>query len=117
MRHAVCLIALVALVGCAGPEGAVAPPIPTGGATPRQAILYRDTVTVQFSDGTLCVALRPATARIWGGQLAGCPHMATYQVTLPPGPQAARRILVRLDGGGTAVLRLDDAAFGLPGPV
>jgi len=106
------------LAGCAAPGLAppAAAPIERAGAAPRQAILYRDTVTVQFSDGALCVAPRPSGARAWSGQLAGCAHLAPYQVTLPPGPQVPRRVLVRLSGGGTAVLTLQEAQFGVPGP-
>lgn len=116
VRRATALAALLALAACAAPQSADTPATPTGAAEPRQAILYRNTVTVQFSDGTLCVAPRPGGARGWSGQLAGCPHLLPYEVTLPTGPMAPRRVLVQLASGGTAVLTLPQNSFGLPGP-
>jgi len=111
------LAALLALAGCGAPGvpgGTVVPGAQS--PLPRQAILYRDTVTVQFFDGALCVARRPTGARTWAGQLAGCPHMLSYEVMLPPGPQAPRRVLVQMVGGGVAVLSLPQTRFALPGP-
>ncbi|WP_108483064.1 hypothetical protein [Oceaniglobus ichthyenteri] len=104
------LAGLVLLAGCAA-----APMAPPTAPEPRQAIMYRNTVTVQFSDGALCVAKRPGTARAWDGTLAGCPHLLPYRVTLPGGGLAPRQVLVRLPGGGVRVIAVGDAAFGLPG--
>ncbi|WP_157937617.1 hypothetical protein [Oceaniglobus roseus] len=114
------LLLCAALAGCgAAPRSAPVPASATGGggAAPRQAILYRDTVTVQFSDASLCVAIRPGAARQWSGTLQGCPHLLPYRVELPAGRLAPRRVLVRTEGGGTTVLSLENAAFGLPGGV
>jgi hypothetical protein len=113
VTRAAALSGLLALAACGAPKPAAAPA--TGEAAPRQAILYRDTVTVQFSDGTLCVAPRPAGARGWSGRLAGCPHLLPYEVALPAGAPAPRRVLVQLADGGTAVLSLPQTRFGLPG--
>lgn len=40
----------------------------------RSAILYRDTVTVAMSDGTLCAGVREGRAGPWSTVLSGCPH-------------------------------------------
>ncbi|WP_145953427.1 hypothetical protein [Oceaniglobus indicus] len=82
-------------------------------AEPRTAILYRDTVTVGFSDGALCVALRPGRARAWSGVLQGCPHGRDYRVEMPAGGDAPRRVLVRTESGATAVIAIGETAFGL----
>ena len=121
VRGIACLAVLcMALAGCATPPrpglAGVTPDVAARGM-PQSAILYRDTVTVQFSDASLCVALRPGSAQRWSGTLAGCPHLLPYSVVLPDGTGSARRVLVRTDAGGTAVLTLRDAAFGLPGGV
>ncbi len=115
--RALTFAAFLALTGCS--TGMVNAPVatPPAGAAPQKAILYRDTVTVQFSDGALCVAPRPGAARSWSGRLSGCPHLLAYDVTLPPGPLAPRRVLVRLEGGGVRVIEVETVAFGLSGPV
>jgi hypothetical protein len=115
MGRAAALLTLLLVAGCVGgaapPQGATARA--SGGAEPARAILYRDTVTVEFTDGALCVAPRPGRAARWQGVLAGCPHLRPYTVDLPAGPMAPRRVLVRLEGGGLAVLDLGAAQFGL----
>jgi len=104
-------VVILALAGCAAAP-AIAP-VPGPVAQPRQAILYRDTVTVQFSDGALCVAPRPGRAAQWSGTLAGCAHPLPFSVALPAGRPAPRRVLVQLGDGGTAVLTLQAARYGL----
>lgn len=56
-----------ALAGCAS-----APVAPV--AEVERVILYRDTVNVLMSDGSLCVVDRPGRAVRWSGVTAGCPH-------------------------------------------
>jgi|AntAceMinimDraft_5_1070358.scaffolds.fasta_scaffold166885_2 hypothetical protein len=109
-------LGVLLVAGCGAPSAPETAAGASRATEPRTAILYRDTVTVQFSDGALCVAPRPSGARAWSGQLAGCPHLLPYEVTLPPGAQAPRRVLVGLADGGTAVLSLPQTRFGLPGP-
>lgn len=115
VKRLTCAVGLALLAGCGAPVDAPAP-VPRA-AEPGRAILYRDTVTVEFSDGALCVAPRPTGARTWQGQLAGCPHALPFSVTLPQGPLAPRRVLVRLPEGGTSVITLQSARFGLPDPI
>ncbi|EKE43943.1 hypothetical protein OCGS_1924 [Oceaniovalibus guishaninsula JLT2003] len=85
------LILLITLAGCASTT-AIAP----REAVPARVTLYRDTVTVEASDGALCTAVRPAGAGGWTGVLAGCPHpwpvavlRPANRARVPLGPVAA----------------------------
>jgi hypothetical protein len=75
-------------------------PLQESPARVEQVILYRETVTVQMSDGTLCVSDRPGRAPYWTGTLQGCPHALPVRVNaLPDRPRA---VLSR--GGGQVVV-------------
>lgn len=117
MRHLGALALGALLAGCSTGGGAPVAQVSGAKAGPVGAILYRDTVTVHFSDGAMCAAPRPGTARMWAGTLAGCPHLLPYTVTLPAGRMAARRVLVKLPEGGMVVLALPSTRFGLNPPV
>lgn len=83
MKH---IFLFLALAGCTMQD---APPV----VTPTAAVLYRDTVTVQTSDGALCTGPRNRPGNTWSGTLGGCPHAWPYQVirntTRPRLPLAA----------------------------
>ncbi|MEL7106064.1 MAG: hypothetical protein AAGM21_09090 [Pseudomonadota bacterium] len=54
----------------------------------ERVILYRDTVNVLMSDGSLCAVDRPGRARQWSGVTGGCPHALEVQVfALPEDPR------------------------------
>lgn len=78
--------ALAALIlgACAAPQVAEPPRVDT-------VILYRQTVTAQMSDGSICVGQRPQGARVWSGTMTGCAAAPVFAVTSPP--RAARQIL------------------------
>lgn len=68
-----CLALILVLAGCTMQD---APPE----VTPTTAVLYRDTITVQTSDGALCTGPRNRSGNTWSGRLEGCPHTWPYQV-------------------------------------
>ncbi|MBJ3762454.1 hypothetical protein ILP92_06820 [Maribius pontilimi] len=75
------LALLLALSACAAAPG---PDRPSGGsAAPRAVTLYRDTVVVQMSDGSLCTGVRAARAGPWETTLNGCPHTWPVAVKRP----------------------------------
>lgn len=92
------------LAGCAVGES---PETPAGAPSrPVSVVLYRDTVTVRFGDGALCVMPREASSGAWSGRLAGCPYLwpaevlrSTLQPRLPLRVDAADP-WVRLHGPG-----------------
>ena len=86
------VLLLSTLVAC---TAAPTPPI----AEVERVILYRDTVNVLMSDGTLCVVDRPGQDARWSGVTAGCPH--TLEVGVNREPAVPRRELRR---GGTLVI-------------
>ncbi len=99
---------LVLMTGCAA-----APGVAFRDAAPEAAILYRDTVTVTFTDGTLCARPRTAGAGGWSGRLAGCPHPWDVAVLSPAG--APREVLTRGAGADAVVVTAPDGtrtAFG-----
>lgn len=96
----VVLTTLVTLSACAVPQT-------TAPVTVRSVVLYRDTVTAQMSDGSLCVGQRPGGAQVWGGVMTGCPHLVNFQVTQPA--NAARAVLVQ--GQGQKVI-VDGQGYG-----
>jgi len=76
---------LLALAACS------APPVPEAARVER-VILYRETVTVLMSDGSLCVSDRPGRATAWAGTLQGCPHALPVTVNaLPAAPREELR--------------------------
>ena len=75
------LLLLPLLAACAAaPDG---PGLFDDGVRPRSAILYRDTVTVAMSDGSLCAGVREGRAGPWSTVLAGCPHRWPVSVLRP----------------------------------
>lgn len=46
-------------------------------------MLYRDTVTVEMSDGTLCAGVREGRAGPWSTVLSGCPNRWPVSVLRP----------------------------------
>ena len=91
MKRASVVIAL-AVAACASPPSA---PV----ARVTDVILYRDTVNMLMSDGSLCVLDRPARATRYQGMTTGCPRALSVSVnTLPVGP---RQVLAP---GGDAVV-------------
>ncbi len=50
---------------------------------PRAVTLYRDTVTVEMPDGSLCTGVRPGRAGPWRTELAGCAHRWPVAVLRP----------------------------------
>lgn len=67
-----------------------------GTPAPRVVTLYRDTVTVQMSDRTLCTAPRTARSGPWQTSLIGCPHTWPVAVLRP----TARPRLPLVPGAG-----------------
>lgn len=109
-------LTLVFLVAaCANPDATTPPVSRAAQAEPHQAILYRNTITVEFTDGALCVAKRPGAAQTWAGQLAGCSYTLPYRALLPGAALAPRQVLVRLTTGQRVVLLVGETQFGLPG--
>lgn len=112
MIRAFAIPMLLSVAACAATPGG------PGAAQPDRAILYRDSVNVIMSEGSLCVGLRPGRAQEWTGQLRGCPFLYTYDVrgvsdtALPrrvlqkqsgEAPQAAVRVSVTDDNGQNTV--------------
>ncbi len=71
------VLLLPLLAACAAPTLPARSP---QDARPAEVTLYRDTVTVAMSDGTLCAGVREADAGPWSTRLAGCPHGWPVQV-------------------------------------
>ncbi|RVT85676.1 hypothetical protein DXV76_07955 [Rhodobacteraceae bacterium CCMM004] len=92
------VLIVLALAGCVAQPPV--PRAPAAAAEPRAVTLYRDAVTARFSDGSLCVAVRPGRAADWTARLAGCPHLWT--VAVRGADRTARRPLA--PGGGRVVL-------------
>lgn len=85
------LAAGLLLMGCAANPVAVAP-------MPTRVILYQDTVTLEMSDGKLCVGARRGGVNRWSGILGGCPYPMPFQVTRATAK--ARQVLVQGDHPG-----------------
>lgn len=85
---------------------ACAAPVVEGPVRVEQVILYRETVTVEMSDGTLCASDRPGRAPGWAGTLQGCPHALPVRVNaLPDRPRevlgrGGARVIVAGEGWG-----------------
>lgn len=93
------------LGACAVPQTSGVPaPAQT---VPARAFLYRDTLNVVMSEGSLCAGPRPA-AGPWTGRLAGCPFPYPYGVDTGGG--AAGMVRQELS------LRPADAPPGTPAP-
>ena len=88
------LVLPLALAACLAP-----PPKAERPATVVRVILYSDTLTVEMSDGSLCVSQRPRSGP-WQNTAAGCPHslpVAVSQTTtkrrqLSPNPQGPVKV-------------------------
>lgn len=68
---------------------------------PVDVILYQDTLTVEMTDGSLCVGKRPVGRADWSGVLTGCETPLTFSVkrsALRP-----RVVLREAEGGGVMV--------------
>jgi hypothetical protein len=92
MRRLAGLLPLLAACSAAAPGAG------TRGVEPLRAILYEETLTVEMSDGSLCVGLRGGQGRSFSGRLQGCPHPWPFAATLPPS-RTARLVLGRGTGG------------------
>lgn len=77
------LLLLPLLAACAAAPDA--PPVRGAELRARSAILYRDTVTVTMSDGSLCAGVREGRAGPWSTTLSGCPHRWPVSVLRPSG--------------------------------
>lgn len=94
------LALILVLAGCTMQD---APPA----VTPAAAVLYRDTVTVQTSDGALCTGPRNRPGNTWSGTLQGCPHTWPYRVIRnTPRP----RLPLAPGTGGTSGVTLETPA-------
>lgn len=102
VRH---LAFALVLGACAVPQTSGVP-VPAQ-TVPARAILYRNTLNVVMSEGSLCAGPRPA-AGPWTGRLAGCPFPYPYGVDAGSG--AAGTVRQEL------ALRLGDAPPGAPAP-
>lgn len=80
------LLLVPLLAACAAAPDA--PPLPGGGVGARSAILYRDTVTVAMTDGSLCAGVREGRAGPWRATLSGCPHR--WPVSVQRAPEVPR---------------------------
>ncbi|SFP16478.1 hypothetical protein [Tranquillimonas alkanivorans] len=87
---------ILALAGCAAAAPERRPQV-------GEAILYRDTLTVEMRDGTLCVAPRPPSGA-WEGRLIGCPY--TWPVVVRPQGQGPRSLLAPAAPGAPAAVGL-----------
>ncbi len=75
---------------------------------PALVILYRDTLTVQMSDGALCIGLRPQGPQRWSGVLQGCATPLGFAVLAEP--HRAREVLAPAGGAGRVLV--DGRAYG-----
>jgi hypothetical protein len=86
---------------------------PVGRAKPNRAILYPVGLNLLMSDGTLCAGHRPGNAKGWSGQLSGCPHPLSYQVS-GSDPTIPRLELHRGEAGQGAAVSVDGVSFSAP---
>ena len=108
MRRAVLFLLLA---GCAVSEPAATR---LAAPEPRAVTLFRDTVTVQFTDGALCTLPREARSGGWSGALLGCPHRWPVEVRQPT---ARPRVpLTPTDAAPWVVLQGPDGARGYAPP-
>ena len=94
MLKSFAISALLALgvSGCASTSGR------PQSAQPDRAILYRDSVNVIMSEGSLCVGNRPGRAHEWTGRLSGCPYLYVYDVRGASDTAPPRRVLQKQTG-------------------
>ena len=86
-RPSVCglLLAALALSACVSAGPGTSAPAVQGAASPTRVVMYRDTITVEMRDKSLCTGPRRAAGTSWTGTLAGCPHQWPYEVRQPQG--------------------------------
>ncbi len=102
------LLPLLAACAASPPAADRLPAEPMPGVRATVVTLYRDTVTVAMSDGSLCTGVRAARSGPWSTRLAGCPHLWPVEVRrpalrprVPLGPvERAPWVTVTPPGGG-----------------
>jgi len=113
---------LALLAACGAPRGAPLSP-PTQDAAnqpPRMVLLYRDTLTVTRTDGSLCTGASGKTAATagWSGQMGGCLQPPGYRVAPGAAPRGKPRLQLqrRTDTAAPVSLTLPDQTTLFYGP-
>ncbi|GGE38158.1 hypothetical protein [Actibacterium pelagium] len=86
LRPFIAVAGLATLTACSVPS-----------TVPQSASLTRDVVKIDFGNGYICTGAKAEALQTetgWKGQLQGCPQTYDYQVTLLPGNNPVRYILV-----------------------